>query len=146
MLTRLTEISFLQGCDQYTLTREQLRQKQDKRERTREYQVNEACHCVITCCQCCLQIVSSYSGYWFPLSQGCGVCCHPPCTDEPRIRLAPGDTVRVTRWKRYWLYGELDQGDTGKVSSGQNTAHCVQGNVSESSQRLVPEAVRCRGR
>ena len=37
-----TEISFLQGCDQYTLTREQLRQKQDKRERTREYQVNEA--------------------------------------------------------------------------------------------------------
>lgn len=74
------------------------------------------------------------------------MCCHPPCTDEPRIRLAPGDTVRVTRWKRYWLYGELDQGDTGKVSSGQNTAYCVQGDVSESSQRLVPEAVRCRGR
>ena len=27
------------GCDQYTLTREQLKQKEDKRERTREYQV-----------------------------------------------------------------------------------------------------------
>lgn len=86
----------VEDCDQYTLTREQLRQKQDKRERTREY-----------------QIVSSYSGYWFPLSQGCGVCCHPPCTDEPRIRLAPGHMVRVTRWKRYWLYGELDQATTG---------------------------------
>ena len=81
-----------QGCDQYTLTREQLRQKEDKRERTREY-----------------QIVRSYSGYWFPLSQGCGVCCHPPCTDEPRIRLMPGSIVRVTRWKKYWLYGELVQ-------------------------------------
>ena len=41
-----------QGCDQYSLTREQLKQKEDKRERTREY-----------------QIVRSYSGYWFPLSQ-----------------------------------------------------------------------------
>ena len=28
-----------EGCDQYSLTREQLRQKEDKRERTREYQV-----------------------------------------------------------------------------------------------------------
>ena len=42
----------LQGCDQYTLTREQLMQKEQKRERTREY-----------------QIIKSYSGYWFPLSQ-----------------------------------------------------------------------------
>lgn len=29
----------VEGCDQYTLTREQLKQKEDKRERTREYQV-----------------------------------------------------------------------------------------------------------
>jgi len=82
----------VEGCDQYTLTREQLKQKEDKRDRTREY-----------------QIIKSYSGYWFPASQGCGVCCHPPCTDEPRIRLMPGNIVRVTRWKKYWLYGELEQ-------------------------------------
>ena len=86
-------------------SREQLRQKEDKRGRTREY-----------------QIVNHYSGKWLPLSQasvlvdfvnleilvnyhvcelpmidikfftwslsqGCGVCTHPPCTDEPRIPL-----------------------------------------------------------
>jgi len=86
----------VEGCDQYTLTREQLKQKEDKRERTREY-----------------QIVRSYSGAWFPLSQGLSVCCRPPCTDEPRIRLTAGMVVRVTRWKRYWLYGDLvlDQGE-----------------------------------
>jgi len=82
----------VQGCDQFSLTREQLRQKEDKRERTREY-----------------QIVASYSGAWFPLSQGLSVCCRPPCTDEPRIRLFAGSRVRVTRWKRFWLYGELVQ-------------------------------------
>ena len=42
-------------------------------------------------------------------TQGCAVCYHPPCTDEPRIRLVPGSIVRVTRWKKYWLYGELVQ-------------------------------------
>lgn len=79
----------VEGADQYTLTREQLRQKEDKRGRTREY-----------------QIVIPYSGKWAPLSQGLGVCCHPPCTDEPRIALTAGDRVRVTRWKKYWLYGD----------------------------------------
>ena len=51
-LTYSLQHSVCQGCDQYSLTREQLKQKEDKRERTREY-----------------QIVRSYSGYWFPLSQ-----------------------------------------------------------------------------
>ena len=27
-------------------------------------------------------------------------------SDEPRIRLAEGDVVRVTRWKKHWLYGD----------------------------------------
>jgi len=79
----------VEGTDQYTLTREQLRQKEDKRSRTREY-----------------QIVGHYSGKWLPLSQGIGVCTHPPCTDEPRIQLTVGDRVKVTRWKKYWLYGD----------------------------------------
>ena len=26
--------------------------------------------------------------------------------DEPRIPLAEGDIVRVTRWKKHWLYGD----------------------------------------
>ena len=82
----------VEGTDQYTLTREQLMQKEDKRGRTREY-----------------QMILKYSGAWFPLSHGLGVCCHPPCTDEPRIALEAGSMVRVTRWKKYWLYGEKVQ-------------------------------------
>lgn len=31
------------------------------------------------------------------------MCCSPPCTDEPRIKLEVGDVVNVTRWKRYEL-------------------------------------------
>jgi hypothetical protein len=38
--------------------------------------------------------------------QGLSVWCRPPCTDEPRIALVAGDLVRVTRWKKHWLYGE----------------------------------------
>lgn len=77
------------ACSQYTLTIEQLAQKAEKRARSREY-----------------QIVEKFSGWWFPCTKGIGVCCHPPCTDEPRIPLQPGDQVMVTRWKKYWLYGE----------------------------------------
>ena len=89
----------VEGTDQYTLTREQLKQKEDKRERTREY-----------------QIISKYTGAWFPVSQGVSVCCHPPCTDEPRIQVEVGDMVRVTRWKKYWLYGEKEQRENIHIS------------------------------
>ncbi len=69
---------------------EQLIQKEDKRQRTREY-----------------RIVRPYSGSWLPVfSMGVRVGCRPPCTDEPRIQLAKGDHVRVTRWKKHWLYGD----------------------------------------
>jgi len=79
----------VEGADDYTLTREQLCQKADKRDRAREY-----------------EIIHDYSGAWFPISQGLYVCCRPPCTDEPRISLTRGDKVNVTRWKKYWLYGD----------------------------------------
>ncbi|XP_076056717.1 palmitoyltransferase ZDHHC6 [Oratosquilla oratoria] len=78
-----------EGCHQYTLTVEQREQKAEKRARSREYLVSE-----------------NFSGWWFPCTKGCDVCCHPPCSDEPRITLEVGDTVIVTRWKKYWLYGE----------------------------------------
>eukprot|EP00092_Neocalanus_flemingeri_P024016 GFUD01026050.1.p1 GENE.GFUD01026050.1~~GFUD01026050.1.p1 ORF type:complete len:392 (-),score=118.92 GFUD01026050.1:316-1491(-) len=92
----------VEGTDQYTLTREQLKQKEDKRERTREY-----------------QIIMNYGGAWFPLSQGVAVCCHPPCTDEPRIALQTGCVVRVTRWKKYWLYGEKVQEEGKEMPTGR---------------------------
>ncbi|XP_032680406.1 palmitoyltransferase ZDHHC6 isoform X2 [Odontomachus brunneus] len=89
----------IDGCDQYTLTREQLAQKLDKRKRARRY-----------------RIIKPASGSRFPITHGFGVFFHPPCTDEPRIKLDVGDMVVITRWKRYWLFGEKEQkggGDTG---------------------------------
>ncbi|CAH1989992.1 unnamed protein product [Acanthoscelides obtectus] len=81
------------GCDQYTLTREQLAQKNEKRLKTRLY-----------------TIFRPVSGYWFPIfSHGIRVCLNFPCTDEPRIKLAIGDKVQVTRWRKHWLFGELVQ-------------------------------------
>ena len=46
-----------------------------------------------------------------PLTHGWGVLCHPPCTDEPRIKLKVGDIVIVTRWRKYWLFGEKKQNE-----------------------------------
>ena len=82
----------VEGTDQYTLTREQIEQKAEKKERTLEYKITRAC-----------------SGALFPLTRGVSVCCNTPCTDEPRIALAVGDLVRVTRWKEHWMYGEKVQ-------------------------------------
>ncbi|XP_018327685.1 palmitoyltransferase ZDHHC6 [Agrilus planipennis] len=78
-----------EGCDQYTLTKEQLEQKNEKKERSRIY-----------------SIVRPVSGSWFPISYGFGTFFHPVCTDEPRLKLEIGDEVLVTRWRKYWLYGE----------------------------------------
>ncbi|XP_011305941.1 palmitoyltransferase ZDHHC6 [Fopius arisanus] len=81
-----------EGCDQYTLTREQGYQKQEKRRRARRYRT-----------------IFKVSGSWIPITYGWRVICHPPCTDEPRIRLEPEDIVTVTRWRRHWLFGEKMQ-------------------------------------
>lgn len=89
----------VEGCDQYTLTREQLAQKQEKRKRALRY-----------------RIVSSSSGSWVPISYGCAVLCHPPCTDEPRIKLNVNDTVLVTRWRKFWLFGEKETDGGGDAS------------------------------
>ncbi|XP_039276617.1 palmitoyltransferase ZDHHC6 [Nilaparvata lugens] len=88
------------GCHQYTLTLEQRSQKQEKRLRTRAYSV-----------------VRGYSGRWLPLVHGWRVLTHPPFTDEPRIPLRVGETVLVTRWRRYWLFGERSP-PTGKNDRG----------------------------
>lgn len=78
------EWTLKEGCTKYALTIEQLEQKAEKRMRTREY-----------------KIAQPYSGAWLPFwSMGCKVACRPPCTDEPRIQLKLGDTVKVTRWKK----------------------------------------------
>ncbi|XP_033244549.1 palmitoyltransferase ZDHHC6-like [Drosophila miranda] len=78
------------GCDQYTMTREQLAQKEQKRARTRTY-----------------RCIASATGYWLPIfSQGLMATICMPCADDPRIVVHKGDLVQVTRVQEYWLYGE----------------------------------------
>ncbi|XP_064618042.1 palmitoyltransferase ZDHHC6-like [Liolophura sinensis] len=77
------------GCNQYTFTIEQIKQKAQKRERTVKYTV-----------------MKKYSGSLCPITKGCRVICNIPCTDEPRIKVDKGDEVLVTRWKKHWLYGD----------------------------------------
>lgn len=83
-----------EGSNIYTFTIEQIEQKKLKRERAVEYFVN-----------------TTFNGRWFPLHFGIRVCFNPPCSDEKRLALKVGDKVVVTRWKRYWLYGEILERD-----------------------------------
>ena len=88
----------------FLFKREQLAQKVEKRARTRRY-----------------RIVSKVNGSWLPLwTYGCKVCIHPPLTDEPRIALEVDDLVNVTRWRKYWLFGEkiLKVENTNGVKNG----------------------------
>ncbi|CAG0889545.1 unnamed protein product [Cyprideis torosa] len=85
----LMEWGVREGCDPFALTREQIKQKRRKRERAKEYEVQRA-----------------FSGAWLPLAHGWRTLLSPPCSDDPRIPLAKGDVVKVTRWKKHWLYGE----------------------------------------
>uniref|UniRef100_A0A0A9Z6P4 Palmitoyltransferase n=2 Tax=Lygus hesperus TaxID=30085 RepID=A0A0A9Z6P4_LYGHE len=78
-----------EGCSQYTLTIEQKEQKAEKRMRTLPYIVE-----------------TEYNGSWCPFRHGFRVLCSPPLSDEPRIPLEPSETVNVTRWRKYWLFGE----------------------------------------
>ncbi|KAH8302944.1 hypothetical protein KR044_012388, partial [Drosophila immigrans] len=87
-----------EGCDQYTLTREQLAQKQDKRARSKIY-----------------RCVRRATGHWLPiLSQGLMVTICVPWSDDPRISLEPNDLIRVTRTQSYWLFGELVRSQHGE--------------------------------
>ena len=90
----------VKGCNQYTLTIEQLQQKREKRDRLVRYDA-----------------VLRYSGYWIPCTQGICTCLHLPCTDEPRVALRPGDKMMVSRGTKYWLYGDKIL-DEAKVKEG----------------------------
>jgi hypothetical protein len=85
------------GCDEYALTREQLEQKHEKRQRTVRYEV-----------------VKSYKGAFCTAYYGLRTCICIPCSDEPRMAIEKSDHVLVTRWERFWLYGDrvIAKGDT----------------------------------
>ncbi|XP_076419433.1 palmitoyltransferase ZDHHC6 isoform X6 [Peromyscus maniculatus bairdii] len=78
-----------EGCDQYSLTVKQLKQKADKRVRSVRYKV-----------------IEDYSGACCPLNRGIKTFFTSPCTEEPRIQLQKGELILATRGLRYWLYGD----------------------------------------
>ncbi|XP_030835423.1 palmitoyltransferase ZDHHC6 [Strongylocentrotus purpuratus] len=82
--------SIIDGCDQYTLTKEQLAQKAEKKHRLVEYEITD-----------------DYSGYICTFSHGLCTLIRVPLSDEPRIPVEYGDIVMVSRWKKYWLYGDV---------------------------------------
>lgn len=113
-----------EGTFKYDLTIEQLEQKADKRQRTREY-----------------KIMRPYSGSWFPLwGQGFRVAFHPPCTDEPRISLSKDDIVKVTRWKKHWLYGDKVLQDTSNHFNAEH-ARSQQPLGEHKNSRLKPSLI-----
>ncbi|PSN37480.1 Palmitoyltransferase ZDHHC6 [Blattella germanica] len=91
---RINTFTFILYTLCFNEIREQQQQKCEKRQRTRTYTAKE-----------------NYSGSWVPITKGWRVLCHPPFTDEPRIPLTKGDRISVTRWRRYWLFGEKVQSD-----------------------------------
>ncbi|CAG2121504.1 unnamed protein product [Medioppia subpectinata] len=91
----------IDGCNQYTLTVEQLVQKEEKRNRS------------VTCVA-----IEDYNGSWFPISKGWRICTSFPLTDEPRIGVTRGDHILVTRWKKHWLYGEKLKTEAQKRERG----------------------------
>ncbi|XP_070288391.1 palmitoyltransferase ZDHHC6 isoform X2 [Myotis yumanensis] len=78
-----------EGCHQYSLTIEQLKQKADKRVRSVRYKV-----------------IEDYNGACCPLNKGIKTFFTSPCTEEPRIPLQKGEFILATRGLRYWLYGD----------------------------------------
>lgn len=114
-----------EGCDQFSLTREQQEQKAEKRIRARPYVATY-----------------NYSGSWIPITQGWRVVCHPPFTDEPRIRLYRGDSVVVTRWRKYWLFGErVLKDETAPRQRGWFPRRCVV-EVLDGSGDSIPDRKR----
>lgn len=77
------------GCDQFTLTVEQLSQKEEKRVHSVRYVATQ-----------------DYRGSLFPVSLGCKVACCFPWTDDPRMPVKVNDVIMVTRWQEHWVYGE----------------------------------------
>ena len=62
---------------------EQMEQKKEKRQRSVMFAVNR-----------------SFNGAICPLSHGAKVCCCPPCMDEQRLKVQPGDQILVSRMRK----------------------------------------------
>ena len=71
---------------------EQLLQKEEKRTQSIKFIVTD-----------------DYSGAIFPLKHGLKTFFCVPWTEDPRLAIYANETIRVTRWQKRWLYGELEE-------------------------------------
>lgn len=101
------------NCDQFTLTVEQIAQKEDKRTHAIRYLGTKL-----------------YKGSIFPITYGLKTTCCLPWSEEPRMPVENGDIILVTRWQKYWLYGEniklnVETRLQKKTSKGWFPTECV---------------------
>ena len=69
---------------------------------------------ILTPSQVTCRIKRDFSGSGYALNFGLLTCvCTPRCGDA-RVKVETGDVVSVTRWGRYWVYGDkkLPQGES----------------------------------
>ena len=77
----------VKGCNQYTLTIEQIDQKKEKASYS------------ISC-----KVTKSFNGRRFSTSNGIRTCLTMPCLD-PGLCVDEGETILVTRTRKHWVYG-----------------------------------------
>ncbi|RNA42259.1 palmitoyltransferase ZDHHC6 isoform X1 [Brachionus plicatilis] len=83
------EWNLVDGCDQFTLSLEQIAQKEEKKAHSVRYVA-----------------IREYNGAFFPIIHGCKACCCIPISDDPRMPVSINEEIMVTRWQKHWLYGE----------------------------------------
>lgn len=96
------------GCAEYDLTVEQLEQKELKKLRKKPFKV-----------------IKKYSGAIFPLVNGFCTCLRPPCSLENRMALNIDEMILVTRYHKYWMFGEKNSGVDAERPKGWFPKSCV---------------------
>ncbi|XP_046856350.1 palmitoyltransferase ZDHHC6-like [Xenia sp. Carnegie-2017] len=77
----------VESCNQYSLTVEQLRQKQVKRHYSVEF-----------------KSTVTFNGSFCGWRNGLKTCLTFPCSVEGRLRFEKDEILVVTRWRKHWLY------------------------------------------
>ncbi|GMT24184.1 hypothetical protein PFISCL1PPCAC_15481, partial [Pristionchus fissidentatus] len=112
------------GTDQFTLTKEQLRQKVAKRERARM-----------------VKIIHSYpGGWWRSIFVGIRVFLCQPISEEARVKIEMEELWMVTRGQKHWLYGKKVVSDGEESTKGwfpRRYADIVSDNENDSTSQLT---------
>jgi hypothetical protein len=66
-------------------------------------------------------VINNYSGSFITFKHGCKTLCCFPWTEDPRLLLFKNETIHVTRWQKYWLYGEIKLDKSEKEEQEEKT-------------------------